>query len=669
MVNVDVTRFENLDDSDDDGSKQELVATFADHRSQHHPNKDDEAASNSRTSNSSNRSVDFIHENGDTIIVFYTLPWRRSPQVVGALCDSILPHKQLAQYCTICVERVSSFPTEQAETDFYVGLEVLGFALGQLKALRSIEFYSKDPYVIDYVSELLDLRAAGCVLQYTQQITQLIPNICRGDGLDLVFFSKKITDHPSLEKLWLGNIDVPGQYSWAIQNAVLSLPHLREFQYTAPADWPFFFNPGLLTNLIVKPTMRKLCVCGSTLWSGHVSVLHHALDQNRRSQLTTLVLDKCLLPVNFPAIPLRDPRRRRSRSSLACLELTMPEDETIYEQSHVWAHFLLGISLTANLKTLVIRNCVWTSTLCNALHEVMKNGLVSLTVEGFQSVDDWLALVSCLQVKNTLESLSLEDSVYPEKTGPEGDVILAHLGQAIVRFCPCLRFLEIRPFHCTCRISTIIQFIADLNYLYASKLKILKMDFRLIDVDIQAEYFVNVLWNNYFLCYVSLHDQDSDFIGFDHDHLQRDFFDSVHLRDYRELLEGLFEMNHAGRRYLLSDPSDKNQGFYVLNSVRDDLDSLFLHLRENPNLCSGWETVIVKVEKQKPWWKLLACCRAQDDLPMGKKGQVGASPKAGDGTTATVSTIDESIIRRPVRDEYKVNFDIIGLATMSDLTG
>jgi hypothetical protein len=52
------------------------------------------------------------------------------------------------------------------------------------------------------------------------------------------------------------------------------------------------------------------------------------------------------------------------------------------------------------------------------------------------------------------------------------------------------------------------------------------------------------------------------------------------------LLECILRLNKAGRSYLIQDPTSKEGGFHVLLKVPNDLNCLFLHLQENPLLCS-----------------------------------------------------------------------------------
>lgn len=51
------------------------------------------------------------------------------------------------------------------------------------------------------------------------------------------------------------------------------------------------------------------------------------------------------------------------------------------------------------------------------------------------------------------------------------------------------------------------------------------------------------------------------------------------------ILRSSLDLNQAGRRYMLQDISNKTKGVAVLAEVADNVDAIFMHLRENPILC------------------------------------------------------------------------------------
>jgi hypothetical protein len=50
-------------------------------------------------------------------------------------------------------------------------------------------------------------------------------------------------------------------------------------------------------------------------------------------------------------------------------------------------------------------------------------------------------------------------------------------------------------------------------------------------------------------------------------------------------VKAILRLNAAGRRYLIKDGSSISKGVDVLSAVSDEIDCVFLHLLENPNLC------------------------------------------------------------------------------------
>ena len=51
-------------------------------------------------------------------------------------------------------------------------------------------------------------------------------------------------------------------------------------------------------------------------------------------------------------------------------------------------------------------------------------------------------------------------------------------------------------------------------------------------------------------------------------------------------LDAICELNKSGRRYVLDQPNDREKGVDVLAGVSDNLDAIYFHLLENPNLCN-----------------------------------------------------------------------------------
>ena len=50
-------------------------------------------------------------------------------------------------------------------------------------------------------------------------------------------------------------------------------------------------------------------------------------------------------------------------------------------------------------------------------------------------------------------------------------------------------------------------------------------------------------------------------------------------------IRSILQLNRAGRCYLVQDGSSISKGVDVLSGVSNDINSVFLHLLENPRLC------------------------------------------------------------------------------------
>ena len=56
----------------------------------------------------------------------------------------------------------------------------------------------------------------------------------------------------------------------------------------------------------------------------------------------------------------------------------------------------------------------------------------------------------------------------------------------------------------------------------------------------------------------------------------------------KEHFEEITRLNKAGRRYLSEDSTSNSKCIAVLAKVKNDLDCLYYHLRENPILCISY---------------------------------------------------------------------------------
>jgi hypothetical protein len=59
-------------------------------------------------------------------------------------------------------------------------------------------------------------------------------------------------------------------------------------------------------------------------------------------------------------------------------------------------------------------------------------------------------------------------------------------------------------------------------------------------------------------------------------------------------LSAILRLNEARRRYLIEDGSSISKGVEVLSKVNTDINSVFLHLLQNPRLCDRHAVELVR---------------------------------------------------------------------------
>lgn len=258
-----------------------------------------------------------------------------------------------------------------------------------------------------------------------------------------------------------------------------------------------------------------------------------------------------------------------------------------------WTNLLTGLATTQTLRKLTLLEFHWNGEACTALQFILRQGLTELRIEGAESYPDWLRLLRCLTIagQNSLCKLSLSlpsfQSAIPlladqsldelQAAGKEQEVgcnIMQEVGHVVRVFHKTLEDLAVGcmvkcPFQCP--FSSLVGLVQMLGQ-HDSFICSLRLDLTFL-YDASAWDLINALRCNYKLttfftaCIVGA--------------AQTPFLQ----RHHRALIEGLLQMNAAGRRYMLTDPFNKECGVTVLLAVAQNLDCLFMHIVENPNLC------------------------------------------------------------------------------------
>jgi hypothetical protein len=61
-------------------------------------------------------------------------------------------------------------------------------------------------------------------------------------------------------------------------------------------------------------------------------------------------------------------------------------------------------------------------------------------------------------------------------------------------------------------------------------------------------------------------------------------------KDHQSFMVGVVRMNKTGRNYIKREPSNAIKGIAVLDSVSENVDCMFVHLRENVALTRNLKT-------------------------------------------------------------------------------
>lgn len=314
---------------------------------------------------------------------------------------------------------------------------------------------------------------------------------------------------------------------------------------------------AFISNLPVNESLRKLILKSPVL------VLSPSSDSGIRNNDDPPSKD--VQPVNQIARDLGLVLGRHS--SLEHLELVV-EQSAFYPSSchEPYADLISGLSLSKTLQSLKLISFSATDPLCTALQQVLQQGgLTRLEIEGRQTRNAWLErLVPSLQCCCRLQSLILSEANVCLSEIENGTALLALLSVLHNRYWKDLTELQLHFPRVACRLASVIDFLA--SFKSESKLEKLVLNF-VHQQDACPQRFLNAVKQNYILKY---------FRGF------RPFVPA----EYSTVVEGILAMNQAERAYILDRGKNVKVGINVLAAASSNLDCLFIHLRENPDLCS-----------------------------------------------------------------------------------
>jgi hypothetical protein len=494
------------------------------------------------------------------------------------LCDQADAFVNLSRENKTVEEVILCVDTESdPDDDRYAIWDKIAEGIGNLQALRKIKIdivdYAndgEDPLAPDWeilVCILRGLRLRRGIQLYMEDDEPLLWNTEA-----LPAFARAIRGHAMITGFSTGNgfhfdcLDI-------LCSALLTLPALTNVSFEQLDD-----NEGpqegqsleSMIELLQSPSLREVRF-NSVVFTNILSqAVAKALKE--RSEITALRFWKCSFPDGGSAVIASALETNTTLKFLHLFDGANEVDEVFCE--------VLAAALQSNstLQVLVCTgwddsgSCSWLSSLFLALQ--VNKGLRKLMIRGIELIDEKLstAIGLGLAKNTTLETLDLLNI----KSG-ENDTYLWRDALSFLRTnTTALKTLDM-DFHKSVtesRVATIrMEVLAALRK--NESLETLSMTSQ--DVRLES---------------LQLHHED---ICVDNDEM-KDLI-SVLKKNYGlEALPGLkhgsgdirsiFELNRAGRRYLVQDGSSISKGVDMLSRVSRDINSVFFHLLEDPSLCN-----------------------------------------------------------------------------------
>ena len=496
------------------------------------------------------------------------------------------------------------------ERKFWDGLEKAAEFIGTLTANKTI--------AIDHLSYgnniHADLRCEAIVLRQARRITELRLGIDDEfqDVSHVDDFASALSSHSCLET-WrlvdplLDLLEVAGS-SQILTRALLSLPKLSIF----PLEYYKIFDPDQLGNLVCRPAMRRMefHACDVAKWNEFFAGLATERtsvqsleifdtfrpfdDEDGNGQLAEKLVNALNTNRSLQTLKLMPPpsdeddelndadegaiQRQREAGRLLGEALARHPALENFALHFAWhktfsLNVLATLSTSQRLQDLSLYKFEGTPEQCIYLLPVLQNMQLSqLVITGVEHADGVLATLAQARSTNLrILSLHVSESVN------SAQFLLLELGKLIESNLNSLKELSVPCFDTLCTFSDYISFLSAVK---ESQLSSLDLDFFIPsdDADICANSLIHAIKGSFNL------------MSFNINPLRRlagkEIFPLLSLESIAAC-QGLLDMNRAGRRYILIDPLNKAQGIDVLASAHDKLDCLFLHLLENPFLCSA----------------------------------------------------------------------------------
>jgi hypothetical protein len=499
----------------------------------------------------------------------------------------------------ICLRLVVDDP----DAHRYAKWDKVAEGIGNLQALRTISIVAYYSFDDDEEEDPLapDWKILACILRRLRLGIQL----CMQDEASLLWdtdalpaFAGAIHGQAMISTFSTGNaftfdcLDI-------LCSALLTLPALENVHFEQPEhDDGDGEGPEeeqsleSMVKLIQSPTLQQVNFECIDFTNTLCQAVAKALKEG--SEITDLHFLGCSFPEGGGAVIARALKTNTTLESLVSDEGT---DEVFCE---VLAAALLSNSTLQYLDCSApdsAGSCSWLSPLFLALQS--NNGLKEFTIRGIHLIDEKMstAMKLGLRKNSTLETLKLLNIEWIDN-----DICLWRKALSFLRNNRALKTLAVsfqetmKESHATAIRMEVAAALHEnkslenlsMHYTYTTRTG--SKDY-LMFVAAMQPYKTLMSQPNTTLKSLRLHT-----VPFDMDHDETKDLIPILKKNYGlEEFPGLrlgvgdirsiFDLNRAGRRYLIEDGSSISKGIDVLSRVSNDINSVFLHLLENPRLC------------------------------------------------------------------------------------
>jgi hypothetical protein len=452
--------------------------------------------------------------------------------------------------------------------------------IGNLQELREITIV--DSHFEDDEGEALvpDWEILACILRRLRR--GIMVRMCDGalplrDTEALPVFARAIYGQAMITGFKTGD-GFPFHCLDILCSALLTLPALEYVSFgqldgQGPEEGQSLEN---MVKLLQSPTLQEVDFEAVVLTNTICQAVAKALKE--RSEITDLDFLNCSFPEGGGAVIAS---ALKTNTTLKRLRCWAEADEVFFE---VLAAALLSNSTLKNLSFDCSGSNSWLLPVFLALQ--VNNGLTELTIYRLDLIDEKLstAMKFGLGRNSTLESLIISGIKLGDNDTSLWREALSFLRTNTVLKALCINFFSshVRKAHATAFIKEVMAMLREnesietvsvfsenisfedyLVFVAAIQPNSTLKRLRFYGVDYcDTKDLIAVLKKNYGL---------EEILGFHH-HGEGD-------------IRSILQLNRAGRRYLVQDGSSISKGVDVLSRVRNDINSVFLHLLENPRLC------------------------------------------------------------------------------------